>query len=160
MAKFQTIGKGMDDYLASLGNLLYRADGIGGKAVYEGAKIVADKLRSNIEALPVHTGPVKGRRDPFQVEKDGMLAGLGIAKMRNDGGFINVKIGMDGYDDHITDRYPQGHPNAMIARTINTGSTWMKRCPFINNAVTATRSAAEEKMKEVIEKGIAETMRD
>ena len=160
MAKFQTIGKGMDDYLASLGNLLYRADGIGGKAVYEGAKIVADKLRSNIEALPVHTGPVKGSRDPFQVEKDGMLAGLGIAKMRNDGGFINVKIGMDGYDDHITDRYPQGHPNAMIARTINTGSTWMKRYPFINNAVTATRSAAEEKMKEVIEKGIAETMRD
>lgn len=161
MAKF-TVGKGLDDYISLLGNLEYRADGLAGRAIYEGAKIVADKIRANIEALPVQNGPVKNgaRRDPTQAEKDGMLAGLGVAKKQVSDGFINVKIGMDGYNEHVTPKYPKGHPNSMIARTINAGSTWMNRHPFINNAVSSTKKAAEEKMKEIIENGIEETMQD
>lgn len=161
MAKF-TVGKGLDDYIAKLGDLEYRADGLAGRAIYEGAKIVADKIRSNIEALPVQVGSPKNgaRRDPTQVEKDGMLAGLGVAKKQVSDGFINVKIGMDGYNEHVTPKYPKGHPNSMIARTINAGSTWMNRHPFINNAVSSTKKAAEEKMKEIIENGIEETMQD
>lgn len=160
MAKF-TVGNGLTKYLEQLGNLADRADGLAGRAIYEGAKIVADKIHENIEALPVQDGPVKGlRRDPSQAEKDGLLAGLGVAKKRDDGGFINVKIGMDGYNSHVTEKYPKGHPNAMIARAINAGSTYMNRYPFIDNAVRSTKTAAEEAMKEVIEEGIQETMHD
>lgn len=161
MAKF-TVGKGLDEYIKQLGDLEFRSDGIAGRAIYEGAKVVADKIRANIEALPVQTGsPKRGeKRDPTQVEKDGMLAGLGVAKKQVDGGFINVKIGMDGYNTHVTPKYPKGHPNSMIARTINAGSTWMNRHPFINNAVSSTKKAAEEAMRAVIEEGINETMRD
>lgn len=159
MAKV-TIGKGLTKYLEQLGNLSDRADGLAGKAIYEGAKIVTDAIRSNIEALPVQSGPQKGPRDPTQVEKAGLLDGLGISKLQVDGSFANVKIGMDGYNEHETDRYPMGHPNAMIANAINGGSTWMKRHPFINNAVRSTKKACEEKMKEIIEEGIAETMQE
>ena len=161
MAKFK-VGKGLTEYLEQLGNLSERADGLAGRAIFEGAKIVADQIHANIASLPVQNGPVKNgvRRDPTQVEIDGMLAGLGIAKKQVDGGFINVKIGMDGYNAHVTDKYPKGHANAMVARTINAGSTWMNRHPFINSAVNATKKKAEEAMKEVIENGIEETMRD
>ena len=161
MAKL-TVGTGLTKYLEQLGNLADRADGMAGRAIYEGAKIVADQIRSNIQALPVQDGtPRTGtRRNPTQVEKDGMLAGLGVAKKQDDGGFINVKIGMDGYNSHVTEKYPKGHPNAMIARTINAGSTYMNRIPFIDNAVRATKAAAEKAMEEVINEGIEETMHD
>ena len=161
MAKF-TVGKGLDEYLTQLGNLEYQADGMAGQAIFEGAKIVADKIHANIASLPVQNGPVKNgvRRDPTQVEIDGMLAGLGIAKKQVDGGFINVKIGMDGYNTHVTEKYPKGHANAMVARTINAGSTWMNRHPFIDDAVMATKKQAEEAMKEKIEESIKETMHE
>ena len=158
MAKFN-VGKGLEEYLEKLGNLQDISPGLAGRAIYEGAKIVADQIHANIQALPVQNGPVKGRRDPYQDEVDGLLAGLGIAKKRVEDGYINVKIGMDGYNSRVTEKYPKGHPNAMIARSINIGTTFVNRHPFINQAVRSTKAAAEEKMKEVIENGIEETMR-
>ena len=160
MAKM-TVGKGLEEYLEKLGNLQEISPGLAGRAIYEGAKIVTDQIRANIQALPVQTGGVKKgeRRDPYKEEIDGMLEGLGIAKKRVEDGYINVKVGMDGYNSRVTEKYPKGHPNAMIARSINIGTTYINRNPFITKAVRSTKAAAEEKMKEVIEQGIEETMR-
>ena len=154
MAKM-TIGKGMDEYLAKLGNLEFAAPGLVGQAIYEGAKVVADQVRAEIEALPTaESKRVAIPRDPTQVEKDGLLDGLGVAKKKNDGGYINVKIGMDGYNTDKTKKYPQGKPNAMIARSIESGSTVMKRNAFISRAVNKTKKEAEAAMQKVIEEGI------
>lgn len=147
MAKFQ-IGKGLSDYIALLGNLEFNASNMIGRSIYVGAAVVADEIRSQIEALPV--GEIERgnkQRYPTQIEKDGLLAGLGIAKMQNDSGYYNVKIGMDGYNDHVTAKYPKGHPNAMVARSIDSGSTYMKKVPFISRSVQATKAKAEEEMK-------------
>lgn len=159
MPKF-TVGKELDKYLAQLGNLEHRSDGLAGRAIYEGAKIVADKIRSNIEKMPVQKEPPKRgqRRDPYQDEINGLLDGLGISKKRVDDGFINVKIGMDGYNSKVTEMYPNGHPNAMIARSINIGTTFMNKHPFITQAVTSQKKAVVEKMKEIIEEGINKEM--
>lgn len=154
MAKM-TIGKGMDEYLAKLGNLEFAAPGLVGQAIYEGAKVVADQVRAEIEALPTaESKRVATPRDPTQVEKDGLLDGLGVAKKKNDSGYINVKIGMDGYNTDKTKKYPQGKPNAMIARSIESGSTVMKRNAFISRAVNKTKKEAEAAMQKVIEEGI------
>lgn len=154
MAKM-TIGKGMDEYLAKLGNLEFAAPGLVGQAIYEGAKVVADQVRAEIEALPTaESKRVATPRDPTQVEKDGLLDGLGVAKKKNDGGYINVKIGMDGYNTDKTKKYPKGKPNAMIARSIESGSTVMKRNAFISRAVNKTKKEAEAAMQKVIEEGI------
>ena len=154
MAKM-TIGKGMDEYLAKLGNLEFAAPGLVGQAIYEGAKVVADQVRAEIEALPTaESKRVAIPRDPTQVEKDGLLDGLGVAKKKNDGGYINVKIGMDGYNTDKTKKYPQGKPNAMIARSIESGSTVMKRNAFISRAVNKTKKEAEAAMQKVNEEGI------
>ena len=154
MAKM-TIGKGMDEYLAKLGNLEFAAPGLVGQAIYEGAKIVTDQVRAEIEALPTaESKRVATPRDPTQVEKDGLLDGLGVAKKKNDGGYINVKVGMDGYNTDKTKKYPKGKPNAMIARSIESGSTVMKRNAFISRAVNKTKKEAEAAMQKVIEEGI------
>ena len=154
MAKM-TIGKGMDEYLAKLGNLEFAAPGLVGQAIYEGAKVVADQVRAEIEALPTaESKRVATPRDPTQVEKDGLLDGLGVAKKKNDSGYINVKIGMDGYNTDKTKKYPRGKPNAMIARSIESGSTVMKRNAFISRAVNKTKKEAEAAMQKVFEEGI------
>ena len=149
MAKM-TIGKGMDEYLAKLGNLEFAAPGLVGQAIFEGAKIVTDQVRAEIEESKRVATP----RDPTQVEKDGLLDGLGIATKKNDGGYINVKVGMEGYNTDKTKKYPQGKPNAMIARSIESGSTVMKRNAFISRAVNKTKKEAEAAMQKVFEEGI------
>lgn len=159
MAKFQ-VGKGIDDYIAQLGNLEFKAPGVCGMAIYQGAKIVADQIKANIEALPVsdNKGGNQGRRNPTQTEKDGLIKGLGIAKKQNDGGYINVKIGMDGYNADVTEKYPKGKPNAMVARSIESGTTFMRRIPFISNGVRAAKAQAEAAMKDEVDKQISQIM--
>ena len=161
MAKFQ-VGKGLDEYLQKLGNLEFRCPEVLGKATYQGAKIVADQIHANIAALPVSENKSgrQGRRNPTQAEKDGLLAGLGIAKHRMEGGYYNVKIGMDGYNADKTKKYPNGKPNAMIARSIESGTSFQARIPFISRAVSATKAAAEAAMKAEVDKVITEIMGD
>jgi hypothetical protein len=165
MAKM-TVGNGITDYLAQLGNLEFSTSAVIGKSVYQGAKIVADGIREEIKSLPVVPDDSEERRsqrgtkrNPTQTEIDGLLDGLGVAKMRNDSGFHNVKIGMDGYNANVTEKYPKGKPNAMIARSIESGTTFMRKNAFITRAVRKTRKQAENAMQEEVDKQINKIMK-
>ena len=160
MAKY-TVGKGLDDYLAQLGNLERSAKPVIGMAIYQGAKVVADEIRKEIEALPVESSEQKraGRRNLTQVEKDGLLEGLGVAKMKDESGFWNVKIGMDGYNASVTAKWPYGKPNAMIARSLEKGTSFMARIPFIARAVRKSRKQAEAAMQAEVDKEIKKRMK-
>lgn len=148
-----TIGKGMDTYLKRLGNLSVSAPEVVGEAIYYGADIVADAIKKNIDALPVDDrqyvdGPRNGLRT---VQKKGLYSSFGIAKLRNDNGYVNVKAGFDGYNKLVTTKYPMGQPNAMIARTIESGNSFTKKHPFVAPAVKATKDTAEKKMAEIVD---------
>lgn len=157
-----TIGTGVDEYIASLDKLKYKVPEIAGKAIYQGAAIVADQIRANIEALPTEekNSRNRGRREPTQAEKAGLLEGLGVAKKRTENGNVNVKIGMDGYNSDVTEKYPKGKPNAMIARSIESGTSFTVRHPFISSAVRAKKEAAEEAMRAEVDKQLEEIMGD
>lgn len=161
MAKW-TVGKGLTDYIALLGDLEFKTPVIIGLSIYEGAKIVADHIRENIEEMDVapDKSTKEGRRLPIRAERDGMLAGLGIAKMQQDGGFYNVKIGMDGYNSDVTAKYPKGKPNALIARSIESGTTFMQKNPFISDAVRKSRKRAEAAMRDECDKQIRIAMKE
>lgn len=150
MAKW-VIGKGLDDYLGQLQRLSKNCDLYIGKAVHDGAGLVADELRNAIESIPSATCS--------DVEREGMLDGMGISKMQRSDGLQHVKIGMDGYNSHVTKKYPNGHPNAMIARAINAGTSWRPAYPFINKVINASKAKAEAKMKEVIDSEIAKLVK-
>lgn len=153
MAKF-TIGKGFDEYLSKLGDLEYRADGMAGLAIFEGAKIVADQIKANIQAMPVSKDfvPPGQRRDPLVWEKQGMVNGLGIAKKSTDGGFINVKIGMSGYNS-------ARRPNVVVIRSFEAGNSFCNRLAPVSSAVRATRAAAEAAIKAKIDEELQKTMK-
>lgn len=140
----------MDKYLSQLQNLEFQTDEMIGNAIYKGADIVADAIKANIQNLPSSACT--------ETEKAGLLSGFGIAKMQDENGYFNVKAGFDGYNEDVTKRYPRGKPNSMIARSIEGGTSWKPKHPFIGPAVRATKDQAEQVMAEEIEKQIKSTM--
>lgn len=149
MAKW-IVGKGLDDYISYLQKVNLFTEEIIGEAVYEMAKVVADKVRANIEALPTVSNAAnistykQGISRLSEPEKQGLLDGFGVSHMRDEDGYLNVKLGFDGYNSVKTKKYPQGQPNAMIARMTESGSSYRKKTPFIRPAVNAVKKQAEE----------------
>lgn len=148
MAKLSV--KGLDKYISDLSQLSNAVDDDLGKAIYAGAQIVADAARAGIESIPVGKNPIKGEIE--QVQKDGLLQGLGIAEMQLKGTELNVKLGMDGYN-------AKGQPNSMILRSIEAGTSWGRPAnPVVKRAVSKTRRQAEQAMVKAFEEAISQHM--
>lgn len=150
-----TVGSGIDNYIDQLQNLSLTAPDAIGKAIYEGAAIVSDAIKANIERIPTDEGfasPGDKLQGIKAIQKTGLKKAFGLAKSRNDNGYINVKAGFDGYNLLKSKKYPQGQPNAMIARTIESGNSYTQKHPFVGPAVQSSREAAERKMAEIIDR--------
>lgn len=149
---------GLKDYELMLSRLEGVTDDMIGRAVYAGAGIVADAVKQGIQSLPVVTGygtdtnPLPGGVTAAQ--KAGLLDGFGISKLQDDNGYLNVKLGFDGYNRTKTEKYPQGQPNQLVARGVESGTSWKQKKPFIRSAVTRSRKPAETEMKRVIDEEI------
>ncbi len=158
MAKFEF--KGIDTYIKKLNKMqAVTKDAIIGRTTYAGAAIVADKVRAATEALAVGEGSDAAVGAVTAAQKRGLLEGLGISRIRDDNGFINVKIGFDGYNSVKTKKYPNGQPNVLIARAVNSGTSFRKKTKFVDKAVTASRKAAEKAMDETCNREIEKVMK-
>lgn len=153
--------KGLDKYEANLQKLQTISKDMIGEAIFEGAKIVADAVKSGIQTIPIDNRFVRGNATLHGIteeQKQGLLDGFGIARMRDQNGYLHVKIGFNGYNNMKSKTYPGGQPNSLIARSVNAGSSFRQRIPFIDNAVNQSRSAAETAMKEKIDESIKNVM--
>lgn len=131
---------GIDEYMERLQALGAQSREILQTAVYEGAAIVADEVRDRLHAVlsPDATG---------ELEKS-----LGIAPMRNDRGYVNTRIGFDGYDS-------KGVANQLKANVLESGSSKQPKRPFMRPAVNASRKPAEAKMAQVVDQEIEKIMK-
>lgn len=154
-----TVGKGIDNYISDLEKLNLAAEGQCKMAIYEGAGIIAKEIAARIKAMPIQDIPSDYVTGIKSIQRKGLEVSLGIASMRNDNGTINTKIGFDGYNRLISKKYPQGQPNAMIARTFEGGNSFTKKIPFVAPAVRAKKEEAERKMAEVIDQTTAKIMK-
>ena len=161
MARFEFAG--IDNYISQLNKLQQSTkDGVVGKTVYAGAAVVADSVRRAIQALPVGDGRARngGLVDTVTLpQKAGLLDGFGISRMKDDDGFVNVKLGFAGYNATRTKRYPQGQPNALIARSVNSGTTFRKKTKFVDKAVNSAKKAAEAAMDAACSREIEKIMK-
>lgn len=149
-----SVGNGVDQYLSRLENLYNASEETCGKAIYAGAEIVTDEIKKNLEKLPTDEGfaregeMLQGIKEK---QKRALISVFGIAKMRNDNGYWNVKAGFDGYNQIKTKKYPKGQPNPMIARSVEAGTSFMRKHPFVAPAIRATKERAERKMAEIVD---------
>ena len=154
---------GLNDYELMISKLSKGVDDIAGKAIYAGAGIVADAIKENIKALPIVRG-YGTEKDPLPggvtaPQKSGLIDGLGISPMQSDAGFLNVKIGFDGYNATKTEKYPQGQPNQLVARGVESGTSWKKKSPFIRPAINASKQRAEDEMARILDQEIEKVMK-
>lgn len=171
MAKIRA--KGSEKYLTKLELLGKNTDAICKQAVYQGAKVAADAIDAAIDDITVHSLP-KGQTYFYLSEEDlangvlldgiteaqakGLHDGLGIAVMEHKNFAWNTKIGFDGYNEVRTKTYPKGEPNALIARSVESGSSVRNKTPFIAPAVKKIRKDAEHAMEVTIDEKIAALM--
>lgn len=145
--------KGFEDYERILRELQDESEDIIKSGVYEGSKAVADAVRTQISGIRTE-GPSKYETERREIQKQALKDSLGITTMRNDNGFINVKIGFDGYNDLKSARWPQGQPNAMVARIFESGTSFSSKQPFFKRALNQSKRLAAEKMKMTIDERI------
>lgn len=159
MAKLKL--RGLEEYEKKLLELRNMTKDVIGEAVFEGAAVVADEVRKNIQALPVDDRFVKGASSLYGVseaQKQGLLDGFGIAPLQDENGYLHVKLGFSGYNSVRTKNFPNGQPNSMIARSVNSGTSFRQRIPFVDTAVASARSQAEDKMKQKLDEAIGDVM--
>lgn len=167
MSKKRFEFQGLEEYLEKLRGLVDtdEVQNTVGEALYAGAGVVADAIKAEIDNIPVRDAKLYGTPEHqlkglTESQKRGLQDGFGISKMRDDSGYVNVKIGFDGYNSTTTKLWPSGQPNSMVARSLESGTSWLKKNPFITRAVRSSTATAEAKIGEVVENKINELMGD
>lgn len=156
MAKMEI--KALDEYIGLLKGLeREKTQTIIEHSIYDGAAIVADEIKKEIDGLMVNRNPHKG---VSKEDKEDLKRGFGIAPMQFKSGEHNVKIGFDGYG-HKTNsgKYPKGVPIPLIARSIISGTSFRTKNDFVRRAVNRVKKKAIEKMDETINEEFKKEMK-
>lgn len=126
-----------------------------GRSIHPAAKYMANKIKESIGTIPVDDSRShkKRRQGLTTAQIEGLKESMGIARIRENVTGWNVKVGFDGYNTRLTSKkYPKGQPNAMIARSINSGTSFMVKYPFMDNTVRANEQVTVEKIEEQFSK--------
>lgn len=123
-------------------------------AVYDGAHEVFAEVQRQINALP--TGNTKSKqRDITPEQKEGLLSGLYGSKIKTSDDGVYEYISFTGYNNVKTKQYPNGQPNILIARSAESGGTYMKKTTFMTKARNASKAKALAATKATFDKEIA-----
>lgn len=148
--------RGLDQYLLQLERLTSTREYIG-PTIYKGAEVVANAIKKEINNIPVEMeySPSSGKKHGItSVQKAGLRDGFGIAKLRDDSGFLNVKLGFDGYNGQKTKKYPNGQPNSVIARSLVSGTSFRAKNDFVGRALRGKKAQAEQVMSRKLDEEI------
>lgn len=132
---------GLEDLNTVLSNLDKKTEDALKMAVYDGAHEVFEEVKRQIAALPEGDSKSK-HRDITAKQKQGLLSGIYGSKIRTTEGGIFEHISFTGYNNVKTAKYPNGQPNVLIARSIESGSSYMNKHAFMSKARTASRVKA------------------
>lgn len=155
MPKMST--KGLDEVITMLSTVAAKSEDVVKAGLYDGAGIVADAANASINTIPISNTwgtPEIPKRGISVDERFALHEGLGISPMETSGGTTNVSIGFDGYGGEPTQKYPKGKPVAMIARSVERGTSFMYANPFMKPTAAKAKGAAIAKMNQTIKEEI------
>lgn len=147
----------LDETVNRLEKLGATTDELMSKALFAGAKVMADGLENAIQALPEDNGfknIKKGdalRNVVSKEDKADLLSHVGISRFSRSTGKIDARIGFNDYGSIKTKKYPNGRPMILVARSINSGSSVRFKHPFIKPTIAKYKSSAIQTMQKVIE---------
>ena len=146
---------GMEEISETLSKLEQQAPAVAAKALYEGAGIMADAIRGGAASIKTAKFKWASRsrgetRLPSPEEKEIVQnAAAGIAKFDKNGTEVQTSVGFQnaGYAEL------EGKivPVPVIVNSINSGTSFMQKQPFVRKAANSGSQKAMAAMKEVIE---------
>lgn len=146
MAK--VITSGFDTLIDELNDIADHSDEICSKALYKGAGMMADRLKSSIDGLTTEDQRKKRSRNLLPYEKEALEKGLSIFKFDHDKSrdYVQTSITFKGRVSHQTERYPEGLPVIVLARSINSGTTFRRANRYFPTTVRKNVQSVEKAM--------------
>lgn len=146
---------GMEEISEMLNQLDVQAQSVASQALYEGAGLMADELQKSVKTIRTAQFKWASRtrgetRLPSPEEKEIVeKAAAGIAKFKKNGTEVDTAVGFQnaGY----ADLNGKTVPIPVIVNAINSGTSFMKKQPFVRKTKTAAGPKASAKMKETVE---------
>ena len=140
---------GLDDLGRMLANLGNQAQDVASGALFDGAKVVADAFTAATKSIKTEKFSYVARpelagkmRYASPDEKAALMGKSGIAPFRKDGGEVDTIIGISGASGYAT---VGGKKKAvrLIARAINSGTSFMHKQPVYRNAKSKCQKTAQ-----------------
>lgn len=136
--------EGADELLRKMDKLPEKAAKIAAEALYEGAGVMADAVSQAVHGIATENFQYAagGRKRLPSPEEKAILekAKHGVARFRNDGTKIQTSIGFD--NSGYAELNGKTKPIPLIANSINHGTSFMKKQPFLRKAFSQNQSAA------------------
>lgn len=153
MARMQV--KGLDEYSEKIRKLSKDSNYIIEKSVYNGAGVVANAIKKGLQDLPIDNrfGTTENKlHGVSRRQKSDLIDSMGLAPIEhNISGYVNTKVGWDGYGSTPTNKYPKGVPNQLLMRSVESGTSFRKKTPVVRRAVNSVREKAVNKMAETVD---------
>lgn len=155
---------GTDELAEMLDNLAENTNAVAHQILYAGAGVVADAVTAATNTLPTEEPHATARANNARqynvitdAERDELAKHVYIGRHKRDSEDISTMVTFTGYMTRKEKKFPQGVPAALIARSIESGSSVRRKHPFVRRAVNAVKdqvqaameAAAREKIKEL-----------
>ena len=150
------VSMGIEDLAKSLGAVADNTSGAAKAAVYAGAGVGADRVRSALDSQATEANRDHKTRALLPYEKDALQKGLTIEKIIADKarGITYTTVTFHGRSDHKTESYPNGIPTILIARAVNKGTSFRTANRWMPNAINRSRKQIENAMTDAAERVI------
>lgn len=158
MAQMKT--EGLEEFVAELNKLAAATPGVTKKCLYDGARVLADGIREAVKGLPLdpdgHFTPVK---DPLRTitakDREDLAEAVGISKIES-GASSSVSVSFAGYISRTEEKFPKGVPAALIARSIEKGTSVRAKKPFLRPAIKKNKDAVLDAMQATMAESLAQ----
>ena len=153
--------KGTEEMAQKLKKIGDKAYGIEKRALYAGAKIVADEIKARLREMPAQNNlknliayNKKEQANLSYLQKEGLISGFGLSGMGYMEGRWYVVAGFNGYNKVVTKKWPQGQPNSMIAAVVEKGTSFFPANPFFKRSINSTKAAMTAAMQIEVDRSI------
>jgi HK97 gp10 family phage protein len=144
---------GLEQLMKNMEKLPEKAARVAAEALYDGAGVMADAVSQAVQGIAAkrfkNQAPEGKQRMPSLEEKEILMnAKHGIAKFRNDGVTISTSVGFQ--NSGYAELNGKTVPVPKIANAINSGTSFMKKQPFLRKAFSQNRAKATTTIEEGI----------
>lgn len=146
------------DKLELFGN---KTTGVMKSALYEGARVMADEMKKNLQSIPV-----QGQFWPYVHKGSNLITGMtreqkadvinsmGITRMMADSDGVRVRIGFNGYTTKGDGTGQVAIP--LLVRAFESGTSFIRKTPIVRKAFASGRPKVKEAIETQINRIISE----